>query len=375
MYLDRNSMSLSSITLDFRYIANILFLILIAIVFSVLGEWLNFPLPWLLVPIFISIIWTLKQKSTFCLPNSFNVLGQAIIAVVTASRFSIDVFKDIQSFFIPLVICIVVTGIFSLLNGYLIYKWTKIDLITSLLANIPGGSAGLVAMSEEMGGDAIIVAMLQCLRIILVSLFVPIVASFYSAQSQLSSAIDNMMGVGMNDTLPNSLPIPINFLLLLLISIVSIQIGKKLKLPSNNFLAPFFGVLIFLIFFPYKIVIPHPIFCLGLFMFGISLGVKFEKSAIKKLTKALLIEMFLMLILIAICFVAAYEFHLFTHIDTMTSILGSSPGALNAMTATAIELGGNSSLVVTMQMIRMLLILVLTPLLLNFFFKDRFSEQ
>ena len=373
MCLDLKSMSLSSITLDFRYIANILFLILIAIVFSVLGEWLNFPLPWLLVPIFISIIWTLKQNSTFCLPNSFNVLGQAIIAVVTASRFSIDVFKDIQSFFIPLVICIVVTGVFSLLNGYLIYKWTKIDLITSLLANIPGGSAGLVAMSEEMGGDAIIVAMLQCLRIILVSLFVPIVASFYSAQSQLSSAIDNMMS-GSND-LSNSLPASINFILLFIITIVSIQIGKKLKLPSNNFLAPFFGVLIFLVFFPYKIVIPHPIFCMGLFMFGISLGVKFEKSAIKQLTKALLIEMFLMLILIAICFVAAYEFHLFTHIDTMTSILGSSPGALNAMTATAIELGGNSSLVVTMQMIRMLLILVLTPLLLNFFFKDNFSEQ
>ena len=356
---------MSFITLDFRYLINIGSLFFLAIIFSLVGEWLNVPLPWLLIPIFISVIWSLKLKNTCRIPNFLNTLGQAVIAVVTASRFSLDSFTQIQSYFFPLLICIFVTGTFSILNGYLISKWTKIDITTSLLGCIPGASASLVAMSEEIGADAIIVAILQCLRIILVSLVMPIIGSFYAYESE--TTIDLVID---NHNLSSSFSLPINLIILSIVTIVSIKIGQKVKLPSNNFLAPFFGSLIFLNIFPYQIVIPHYIFCLGLLLFGISLGVKFEKSTIQKLAKALILEIFLVLFLIAICLCAGYEFHLLTHIDTMTSLLGSTPGALNAMMATVIELGGNSSLVLTMQMTRMLLILVLTPFLVSLFLKD-----
>ena len=64
-----------------------------------------------------------------------------------------------------------------------------------------------------------------------------------------------------------------------------------------------------------------------------------------------------------ICFLVGYEFHLITRVDTMTAVLGSTPGGLSSMIATVIELGGDLRLVLAMQMTRTFLILMLSPFL------------
>ena len=356
------------ITFNIRYITKITCLIFFAIIFSLLGEYLKLPIPWLLIPILVSIVWVFVQGNTQSLPNSFNMWGQSIVAVGTACHFSLDTFTEIQSYFFPLLICIFVTATFSIFNGYVIYKWANIDFATSFLGCIPGASASLVAMSEEMGADAIAVAVLQCLRIIMVSLIMPIVASFY-----ITDTNPILMGVLDETDLSTSLPLPINLSILSMVAIIGIKLGKKINFPSNLFLAPFFSSLVFISCFPYQINIPHSIFCGGLLLLGLSIGVRFETKVVKKLAKALLIEIFLVLLLIGICFIAGYGFHVITHIDTMTALLGSTPGALNAMMATVIELGGNSSVVLTMQMSRMLLILTLIPFLSSILFRDSTS--
>ena len=343
---------------DIRYSSKIIGLVFCAIVFSLLGEWLKLPIPWLLIPMLVAVIWVLMKGNTQSLPHSFNILGQSIVAVVTACRFSLDILFDLQDYFFPLLICIIVTAIFSILNSYVISKWANIDWKTSFLGCIPGSSASVVAMSDEMGADTIAVAVLQCLRIVMVSVITPIAASFYVPQSNLMA-----MSIIENQETQASLPLGLSLAILSLVAIVGIKLGEKIKLPSNLFLAPFLSCLIFISFFPYNITIPHSIFCAGLLFLGLSIGVKFETKAVIKLAKALFIEIFLVLLLITACFAAGYEFHLLTHIDTMTALLGSTPGALNAMMATVIELGGDSSLVLTMQLSRMLLILALIPLL------------
>ena len=355
-------------TSNIRYLTRIICLIFFAVIFSLAGEWLNIPIPWLLIPVFVGIVWVIIQGEAQSLPKSFNIFGQSIIAIVTASHFSAETFSHVQDYFFPLLICIVVTAAFSLFNGYIIYKWADIDLATSFLGCIPGASASLVAMSEDMGADAIAVAVLQCLRIVMVSVTMPIVASFYVPETN-----PMVMTVMEPPELFTSLPLPINVIILAIVAMVSIKLGERIKLPSNLFLAPFFSCLVFIGLFPYEITIPHSFFCAGLLLLGLSIGVKFKTEALRKLTKALLLEVFLILLLIASCFMAGYEFHLITKIDTLTALLGSTPGALSAMMATVIELGGNSSLVLTMQMTRMLLILTLSPVFAGILLKDSTS--
>ena len=114
---------------------------------------------------------------------------------------------------------------------------------------------------------------------------------------------------------------------------------------------------------PYQLTIPPIIFTGGLFLLGLSIGVKFDAGIARKLFKAVLIDVFLILTLIVICFFVGYEFHLITRVDTMTAVLGSTPGGLSSMIATVIELGGDLRLVLAMQMTRTFLILMLSPFL------------
>lgn len=344
-------------------------LVVFALILALIGDTLHLPIPWLLVPVVVSIIWSMvKNEHNSSIPKPFSIIGQGIIAVFTASRFTPDVLTGSEDYFLPLIICIVATSLLSLFNGYLIYKFTDIDFTTSFLGCIPGAGHSLVAMSEEMGADAITVAILQYLRIIMVSAIVPTIVSFFN------TPVNKINIVTHNQLLP-SLPLPINLLILTFAAILGVKIVNLLKIPSNLFLGAFISSLLLFSFFPYEIIIPQSIFRGGLLLLGLSIGVKFKIQTMQKLFKAVFLEIILVLILIATCFVAGYWFHLVTKIDTLTAVLGSTPGGLTAMMATVIELGGNSGFVLTMQMTRMLLILLLTPIIGSYLMKKNNGDS
>lgn len=358
---------------NFSYgnIVEIIALFFFAIIFTFIGDRLNFPIPWLLIPMILGLIWAMVKGEAQSLPKFFSITGQAIIAIFTASRFSFETLTTAQNYFFPLLICIIVTASFSLFNGYIIYKFSDLDLPSCFLGCTPGAGPSLVAMSEDIGADAIVVAVLQYLRILMVSVIVPIIASFYI--TEIPSIPVQI--ISQNYHLLLSLPLPINITIIILCAFIGIQIGKIIKLPSNLFLAPFFSCLLLFCFFPYEITLPVSIFRGGLLLLGLSIGVKFEIKILQKLFKAVLLEIALVLILITVCCVVGYWFHLITKVDTLTALLGSTPGGLSAMMATVIELGGDSGFVLTMQMTRMLLILSLSPFIATSLIKQTNTNE
>ena len=112
---------------------------------------------------------------------------------------------------------------------------------------------------------------------------------------------------------------------------------------------------------PYKLQVPPWLFAVGLLLVGVSIGVQFDWKNAKKLWKAVLVEVGLVLGLILVCFGIAYQFHRFTGVDLMTSLLSFTPGGLEAMIATVNELGGDTGLVLAIQLTRMLTIILLGP--------------
>ncbi len=331
-------------------------LIIISLLASFVSQHLGIPIPWLLTPMIMGIIYAAIQGSSQPLPHIFNVTGQSIIAIVTASRFSLDTLLMTKDYAFPLFLCITLTGSMSVANGLILSKFAGIDRSTSFLGCIPGAGPSLVAMSEDMGADAITVAVLQYLRILMVSAIIPILAGIFFADQEKPIKVNNLV----NNSLP-SLPLFTSFIILTIAAFGGIWLAKRVKLPSALFLGPFLSSLLLFWFLPYKLTI-HPLtFTVGLFLLGLSIGVKFDLETARKLFKAVLIEIALVLVLIMICFAIGYEFHVLTKVDIMTAVLGSTPGGLTAMIATVIQLGGDTSLVLAMQMTRMLLILILSP--------------
>jgi uncharacterized protein len=74
-------------------IAHIATQLIIAIVASIIFTWLHVPVSWLLDPMLIGIIYAVTQEHSQSLPPSFAIIGQAIVALETAVRFSPETLK------------------------------------------------------------------------------------------------------------------------------------------------------------------------------------------------------------------------------------------------------------------------------------------
>ncbi|MCU0534715.1 MAG: AbrB family transcriptional regulator [Hydrococcus sp. Prado102] len=333
-----------------------------AIVASVIFNWLHVPLAWLLAPMLVGIIYVIAQEDPQPFPTTFSIVGQAIIALETSIRFSPNTLTTAATYAIPLLICIFITGSMSLLNGYLLWRWAGIDRMTGFLGSIPGASPSIVAMSEEMGADAIAVAILQYLRLLLVALTIPAIISIFFP---VAPTIETVAILPVK-THP-SLPALLNLGVLAGCGSLGIWIGRKLRLPASLFLGPFLVGLVAFLLLPYQIQIPRSVFMGGLLLLGLSIGLKFNFHAVRTLAKAVLLELVLVLLLILICLGTGYGFHLVTGVNPISAILGSTPGGITPIMAMTLQMGGDSGLVLAMQMTRMLLILLFCPWFVTFF--------
>ncbi|HBE18151.1 MAG TPA: hypothetical protein DEG17_15535 [Cyanobacteria bacterium UBA11149] len=337
----------------------------IAVTIGFLFNWLQIPVGWLLGPMAVGIGYAITGGNKKPLPATFGIVGQAIIALTTATGFSVDTLAIAKMYAIPLLLYILITGGMSLFNGYLLWRFSPLDMATSIIGCIPGAAPSLVAMSEEMGADAIATAILQYIRVLLVALIVPAVASLFFAPDspQIPLAIISTQS-------NSSINMGWELLILTGCGFLGNWGGKKLKVPLSIFLGPFIVGLIAVWLLPFSLQVPPFVFAVGLIFVGLSIGVKFDLKTVYKLRQAVLIEIVLVILLILICLGVGYEFHLMTRVDSLTGVLGASPGAISAIMASTIQLGGDSGWVLTMQMTRMLIILLITPWVASFFKKS-----
>ncbi len=315
------------------------------------SQW-GVPVAWLLGPLAVGVLLALVRGRSRPLPAGLVNLGRSLLALVAASRFSVETIGFAATYALPLMLCIALASALSLMNGYLLWRWADLDRSTAFLSSIPGASFGMVAMSEEMGADAMAVTVLQYLRVLLVATLVPNLATllFQTEGAEVARSL-----------LVASPTTPLVLALIPVWMVSGIMIGQKLRLPAGSFLGTLLVALGTFWLLPQPVTIPTPLFLLGLLVVGLSIGLRFHRSALQTLAKAVLVDTGLILVLILCCLGIAYGFHGLTHISTMTAVLGFTPGGLEAMVATVMELGGDTSVVLAMQMTRMFALLLLGP--------------
>ena len=330
--------------------------ITLAILVGFIFDWLNFPVGWLLGPMMAGIIYAIIKGNPQALPRIIVMLGKAIVGLATAFRFSPETINIVTNYAIPVVGCILITAALSIFKGYLLSLWSGLSRPTSFLASIPGASSAIVAMSEELGADPIAVTILQYLRVLLVAFVVP------TAAILMFPAIDQTQTTSfLLISSKTSIPMFWNFLIVAGCCGLGIWGGKKLRLPSSAFLGSFIVGLTTLWGMPYQFEVPQWLFAVGLLLVGVFIGVQFDWENARKLWKAILIEIILITVLIIGFFGVSYEFHQFTQVDLITSMLSFTPGGIEAMIVTVNELGGDTGLVLAIQLTRMLTIILIGP--------------
>ncbi|MEB3340018.1 AbrB family transcriptional regulator [Okeania sp.] len=337
---------------------------ILAILVGFIFNWLNVPIGWLLGPMIAGIIYAIIKGNPQPLPKIIIMLGKAVIGLATAFRFSPETVSIATTYAIPVVGFILITAALSMFKGYLLSIWGGVSRPTGFLASIPGTASAIVTMSEELGADPIAVTLLQYLRVLLVVFIVPTITILISPAIDQSQTTSFVLASGKT-----SVPMLGNLLIVVGCCGLGIWGGKKLRLPSSAFLGSFIVGLTILWGTPYQLQVPQWLFAVGLLLVGISIGVQFDWENARKLWRAIFVEIILVIILIMGFLAVGYEFHQFTEVDLITSILSFTPGGIEAMIATVNELGGDAGLVLAIQLTRMLTLILIVPGLATFIVK------
>lgn len=106
----------------------------------------------------------------------------------------------------------------------------------------------------------------------------------------------------------------------------------------------------------------HPWVTAGTFVvLGMWAGLQFDRRAVQKVGTAALWAIPLIIVLILVCGAMGVLLHRFTDIPFVTAFLATVPGGLEAMIATSLDLGADATLVLSIQVLRFVLVLVMSP--------------
>ncbi len=334
--------------------------LILAIAAGYLCTYVGIPVGWMIGPLIVGVMLASFDVNSRPLPVVLFTLSQVIIGLTSAVRFSPETLTLVKSFILPITLCILATVVCSMFSGFLLWRLSGLDLPTSLLASIPGASSGIIAMSEEYGAEVTIVAILQYIRVIMLIIIVPEVGEWL-VSIQDTNTLFFSVDMPLHEY-EYSYPI-INWSLLIVCGFLGTLLGRIIRFPAPAFIGSFSLGLIVFLSFPHHFYMPDFGFISGLILLGLATGLKFEWHTIKYIQRAIFIEIILVIALIAICLSIGYDFHLITQVDTMTSLLGFMPGAIDAMVAIVTQLGGDTGAVVAIHMTRQFLILLVVNFL------------
>ena len=245
--------------------------------------------------------------------------------------------------------------------GYIYSRLSKTNLLTAMLATVPGGVGIMAAIAADYNKNVSLVALVQAIRVTCVVVLIPFIAktssNYYPPTLPISSALLNLD--------PSQLEL---LLLILLITGLVVYPAILFKIPAGDF----FGALLIGIGFnpllhwlPFVGDIsfsPPPIInLLGQMLLGITIGEYWgDKPNFTKRTIAYaLMSVGMTLVAGAIAAILAMQF---TSWDWLTCLLVTAPGGSAEMILVSLALNHNVEIVTTGHLVRLIAINSSLPL-------------
>lgn len=298
------------------------------------------------------------------LPPVTLVLAQGVLGTAAGINLPLEHLWASAGHIPFLLLAAAITVVAGLGNGYVLARWAGVDRPTGMMGLLPGAASGLVVLSEELGASPVVVAVLQSARLLLVAFLAPAAVQLLDRMVGTGAAVLPAAVPALTAAALPPLPPPPGVLWLVLAACVAVGVGlgRRLHIPSPNFLGPFVAAVLAGRLLPWDLRVPASLFAAALLFLGLTIGSRFDAATARKLGRILAAETVLVLGFVLFSLGVGYLYHLVTGVNLTTAVLGLTPGGMEVMVVTALELKGNAGYVLAMQLTRWLMVLLLGPL-------------
>ena len=319
----------------------------------------GFPAAFLVGPMVLAIVFSLfgaglKVRRPFFY-GAQSLIGCAVANSITAAIVG-TVCKDWAVLFL-------IAGgavLAGALVGWALVKCGTLPGTTAAWGSTPGGASAMVAMAEEYGADARLVAIMQYLRVLVVVLTASLVSHFFlGAESSVPGLAATPSFAAPSFSWGSSYWQPL--LLTLSVAGTGAIVGPWLGIPAGAMLVPMLlGSVLHArgladVFMPFWLQAGASV------LLGWYVGLGFSRSLLVSAFRMLPRLLFSTVLLICLCGLSAWLLVAVVHTDPLTAYLATTPGGLDSVILIAMGSQADIQFVVAAQTLRLFVVILVGP--------------
>ncbi len=302
-------------------------------------------------------------------PPYWRYIGQAVLGIELGQSMNVSMLDAFEDNSITITVMLILSIVFALISGLILWRYTKADMMTSLFGTTPGGISAMPSIAEEVGANPVVVSIVQLIRIFLVVGTIPFLALYWNSGTGTShtpaggaphtSAANSIAAFSLSSLLWTGL--------LALAAGGGYYVAKKIKLPAPWLVGGMLGTaaaqMLASSFIGGGVTAwwPHEFIILAQVFIGASIGSRLHKEMFAGAGRIVVVGVlssFGLVLVMALCAAGVSEV---TQIPLVTCVLAFAPGGVAEMATTSLALHADAGFVVAVQSLRLITIFLILP--------------
>src|SRR4051794_18728636 len=306
----------------------------------------------LLVGLAVAIAWPDRLE----VPARGFAAAQAVTGVTLGAYLQSSALAAVGRSWLPVLLASAATLVLSLGAGVALARFTATDTRTAALGMVAGGASGIVGMADDLGGDDRLVAFMQYARVLIVVLVTPVLVP-------LAFTGQHVAGAGAAPGVP-LFGHPADWAITAGLAAAGALGGRRIGMPAATLLGPMIlsgaATLAFGGF-----AVPPVLREVAFAAIGVRIGLRFTVATVRMVGRLLVPVTVCILALLVGCFGLAVALDLTTPASLLDAYLATTPGGLYAVLAVAFGAGANTTFIVAVQGLRVLVMVLLAPVMVR----------
>lgn len=326
----------------------------------------HLPLPWVLGALTSIMLYQgFSKRKVYC-PEPLKQSGFMVLGLFFGLYFTKDTLLTVVPYILPYVLSTIALVAVSIMNSILVTRWIAVDKITSVFGSIPGGLSEMVMASESLNAKSSLVVIFQTVRLLTVLFMVPFILIHTFSPNGIGQDVTAAIGRTYEFG---------GWQYLWFLPAVIIGVMFKDKIPAGIVIIPLALTALFNITLIEMATLPPMLLIFVQITVGIGMGKGIAFADLRLGGKYCVVYFGLTVALILVSFGLGMILAAVTSLDLPTAILSVAPGGLIEMVLTATSVGGDPAVVSSLQLIRLLFIIILVPPLLKWYFRKSHKEK
>jgi uncharacterized protein len=293
-------------------------------------------------------------------PRAGFVAAQGVIGCLIARGVPSSIASTLAAQWDVLIASVLVVTVLANGLGWILSRWEVLPGDAAIWGSAPGAASAMMIMAEDHGSDVRLVAFMQYLRVVCVTIAASLVAHWWHGGSGAAAPHAAVAMATSSDLL--RLPASwTGFGATLVIALAGSVLGARLRLPAGGLLLPMAAGIVLQDALHVPIELPPLLLAIGYALVGWTIGTRFNRQVLLVTLRSLHKVLAAVLLLIALCGAFAAVLVRWLHIDPLTAYLATSPGGADSVAIIAASSPVDMPFVLAMQVLRMLFVMVTGP--------------